>query len=66
LKSPAGSEAFNAELARMNLLSWPIIALPTMAMTIFALWRLLGGLKRATGLELEELLQAAPEKKTRA
>jgi len=66
LKSPAGSEAFNAELARMNLLSWPIIALPTMAMTMFALWRLLGGLKRATGLELEELLQAAPEKKARA
>jgi hypothetical protein len=63
LKSPAGSEAFNSELARMNLLSWPVISLPTMAMTMFALLRLLGGLKRATGLELEQLLNTAPEKK---
>ena len=63
LKSPAGTEAFNAELARMNLLSWPVISLPTMAMTMYALWRLLGGLKRITGLELEQLMHNAPEKK---
>lgn len=63
LKSPAGSEAFNSELARMNLLSWPVIALPTMAMTVYALWRLLSGLQRITGLELEQLMHAAPEKK---
>ena len=63
LKSPGGSEAFNAELARMNLLSWPVIALPTMAMTMFALWRLLGGLQKITGLALEELLNAPPDKK---
>ena len=63
LKSPGGSEAFNAELARMNLLSWPVIVLPTMAMTMFALWRLLGGLQKITGLALEELLNAPPEKK---
>jgi hypothetical protein len=63
LKSPGGSEAFNAELARMNLLSWPVITLPTMAMTMFALWRLLGGLQKITGLALEELLHAPPEKK---
>jgi hypothetical protein len=63
LKSPGGSEAFNAELARMNLLSWPVIALPTMAMTMFALWRLLGGLQKITGLALEELLNTPPEKK---
>lgn len=63
LKSPSGSEAFNAELARMNLLSWPVIVLPSMAMTMFALWRLLGGLQRVTGLALEQLLHPAPEKK---
>lgn len=63
LKSPGGSEEFNAELARMNLLSWPVITLPTMAMTMFALWRLLGGLQRITGLALEQLLHAPPEKK---
>lgn len=63
LKSPAGSEAFNGELARMNLLSWPVIVLPSTAMTMYALWRLLGGLQRVTGLELEQLLHPAPEKK---
>jgi hypothetical protein len=47
----------------MNLLSWPVITLPTMAMTMFALWRLLGGLQKITGLALEELLNAPPEKK---
>ena len=63
LKSPAGSEAFNAELARMNVLSWPVIALPSAAMSMYALWRLLGGLKRITGLELEQLMHAKPETK---
>ncbi|MBI5768656.1 MAG: MFS transporter [Verrucomicrobia bacterium] len=63
LKSPAGSEAFNAELARMNLLSWPVIALPSTAVSVYALWRLLGGLQRLTGLELEQLMHAPPEKK---
>jgi len=63
LKSPAGSEAFNAELARMNVLSWPVIALPSAAMSMYALWRLLDGLKRITGLELEQLMHAKPETK---
>jgi hypothetical protein len=63
LKSPAGSEAFNSELARMNLLSWPVIVVPSMAMSMFALWRLLGGLRRITGLELEQLMHPAPQKK---
>jgi hypothetical protein len=63
LKSPSGSEAFNSELAKMNLWSWPVIVLPSMAMTMFALWRLLGGLQRVTGLELEQLMHTAPEKK---
>lgn len=63
LQSPAGSEAFNSELARMNLLSWPVIVLPSMAMTMFALWRLLSGLQRVTGLALEQIMHSAPQKK---
>ena len=63
LNSPSGSEAFNAELAKMHLWSWPVIVLPSMAMTMFALWRLLGGLQRVTGLELEQLMHTAPAKK---
>ena len=55
LVSPAGSEAFNAELAQMNLLSWPIIALPSMAISMFALWRLIKGVSRLSGLPLEQI-----------
>jgi hypothetical protein len=54
--SPAGSEAFNEELAKMTMLSYPIIALPsTLALfaIIYFLWKTIHD---ATGLELEEIL----------
>mgnify|MGYP006973794829 CR=1 FL=1 len=59
LKSPPGTEAFNAELGRMNLLSWPVIVLPYMAITMYVLWRLLSGFTQLTGLELEEIFQGS-------
>jgi hypothetical protein len=59
LKSPPGTEAFNAELGRMNLLSWPVIVLPYMAVTMFVLWRLLNGFTQLTGLQLEEVFHGA-------
>jgi len=62
LKSPAGTPEFNAELAKMNLLSWPVIALPSTAMMMFALWRLLGGITKLTGLTLEEIFHTPPPK----
>jgi hypothetical protein len=54
--SPAGSEAFNEELGRMNLLSYPMIAIPSMIMLMaifYYLWRTINGL---TGLKLEEVM----------
>ncbi|KPK32115.1 MAG: MFS transporter [Betaproteobacteria bacterium SG8_40] len=54
--SPTGSVAFNEELGRMTLLSYPVIAIPSMIMmmTIFyLLWR---RIHRLTGLQLEEML----------
>lgn len=63
LKSAAGTAEFNAELAKMHLLSWPVIVLPSMAMTMFALWRLLSGLKELTGLTMDEIFRAPPPKK---
>jgi len=63
LKSPAATEAFNSELAKMHLWSWPVIVLPSMVMMMYALWRLLGGLQRITGLTLDEILKQPPEKK---
>jgi hypothetical protein len=60
--SPAGTEAFNAELGRLTLVSYPAIAIPSMAMMIgifYYLWRTLHGL---TGLSLEEVMAGAEGK----
>jgi hypothetical protein len=54
--SPAGSEAFNEELGRLTLMSYPMIALPSMAMTIGVLYYLAHGAKQLTGLKLSEML----------
>jgi len=54
--SPAGTEAFNEELGRLTLVSYPVIAIPSMIMMIiifYYLWRTIKGL---TGLELEDIL----------
>jgi hypothetical protein len=66
LRSPPGTEAFNGELAKMHLVSWPVIVLPSMAMMLYVLWRLLGGIRRLTGLELDDIFRAPPEKKPAA
>jgi hypothetical protein len=54
--SPAGSTAFNEELGQLTLISYPMIAIPSMLMmlTIFYfLWRTIHGL---TGLPFESVL----------
>jgi hypothetical protein len=56
--SPAGSEAFNEELGRLTLLSYPIIALPSMAMMMALMFWLAHGAKSLTGLGLSDMLQA--------
>lgn len=63
LTSPSGTPEFNAQLGKMNVLSWPVIVIPTMIITVYALWRLIGGIKKLTGLGLEEMMHAQPEKK---
>lgn len=55
LKSPAGTPEFNAQLGRMNFLSWPVIVVPTMVVTMVVFWRLMNGLTRLTGLEFDEI-----------
>jgi hypothetical protein len=54
--SPAGTEAFNAELGRMTLLSYPVIALPSMAMTLAVLYYVIHGARQLTGLSLGDML----------
>jgi hypothetical protein len=56
--SPAGSEAFNEELGRLTLLSYPIIAVPSMLMMMALLFWLARGAKSLTGLALGDMLRS--------
>jgi hypothetical protein len=56
--SPAGSEAFNQELGRLTLLSYPIIAVPSMLMMMGLMYWLARGAKNLTGLDIGDLLQS--------
>ncbi len=56
--SPAGSEAFNAELGRLTLLSYPMIALPSMLMMMAALYYLARAMRELAGLALVDALNA--------
>ena len=57
--SPAGTVAFNEELGRLTLLSYPIIALPCTAMMMGLMWWLAREAKQLTGLDIGDMLHAA-------
>ncbi len=57
--SPAGTEAFNEELGRLTLLSYPIIAIPSMLMMMGMLYWLAKHAKALTGLELGAMLHGS-------
>jgi len=59
VSSPSGTEAFNAELGRFTLVSWPAIALPTMAMSMALLWWIGRGTQQMAGLHLTDLMHGA-------
>ncbi len=56
--SPAGSAEFNEQLGQMTLLSYPMIAIPSMLMMMsifYYLWRSIHGM---TGFALEDILRS--------
>ncbi|EIJ41568.1 hypothetical protein BegalDRAFT_0656 [Beggiatoa alba B18LD] len=55
--SPAGTVAFNEELGKMMALSYPVIAIPSMVVLMFALWFLVSGIRKLTQLPWEEIFQ---------
>ncbi|MGB0419149.1 MAG: VC0807 family protein, partial [Opitutales bacterium] len=57
--SPSGSDAFNTEVSKMMAWSWPIIAVPSMLIMVLTLILLIKGIKRMTGLDLEEVLKGS-------
>ena len=63
LKSPPNTVEFRAEMGRMLALSWPVNVLPSLVVTLLTLWYLLAGIKRLTGLTLEDVFRQPPEKK---
>lgn len=56
---------FNEELGQMQIWSYPVIAVPTMAITIYAFWYLMRGLTDLTGLSLEEMFHSSVLEKKR-
>ncbi|MDO9612226.1 MAG: VC0807 family protein [Serpentinimonas sp.] len=57
--SPAGSTAFNEELGRLTLLSYPMIAIPATLMMLLVLYYIGRAIHQLTGLKLSECLQTA-------
>lgn len=55
--SESGTDAFNSELGTMNLYSYPVIVLPCMVITLFAMFYVFKKIKELTGLEIEELMR---------
>ncbi|QEP44127.1 MFS transporter [Ectothiorhodospiraceae bacterium BW-2] len=54
--SPSGSEAFNEELGRLTLLSYPMIALPSMVMMFIILWYIGRSVRQLAGLSFTQML----------
>jgi len=57
--SPAGSEAFNEELGRLTLVSYPVIALPSMVIMMGTLFWLVRSIGKLSNLKIEEILLAS-------
>lgn len=55
--SPAGTPAFNEELGRLTLLSYPMIALPSMLIMMAVLYYLTRSIRELAGLKLAEALR---------
>ncbi len=55
--SPAGSAAFNEELGRLTLMSYPMIAIPSMLMMLAVLYYLARTIRKLTGLKLTDALK---------
>lgn len=57
--SPSGSAAFNEELGRLTLISYPLIALPSMLMMVFVMYYLSRAIHELTGLKFTDLLHTS-------
>jgi hypothetical protein len=56
IQSETGTDMFTQEMGKMTFWSYIIIMVPSMAIMIFILYRLIQGIQRMTGLTMEEFL----------
>ena len=61
IQSETGTEAFTQEMGRMTFWSYIIILVPSMAIMIFILYRLIQGIQKMTGLKMEEFIGTAEQ-----
>lgn len=61
VKSESGSAAFNEELGRMTLLSYPVIAIPSMLMMLAIFWFIWRTVNKLTELSFEEIMVTPDE-----
>ena len=57
VNSPAGTETRTKEIGEMGLYSWPIIMIPMMVISGIALYKLISGITRMSGLTMEEIIK---------
>ena len=55
IQSETGTQAFTEELGKMTAWSFPVIALPCMIITVLILYKLLNGIRRLSGLPMEDI-----------
>jgi hypothetical protein len=54
--SMPGTTEFNAEMGRMTMLSFPVIAVPSMVIVVLIFWYLMSSLKKLTQLTMDEIM----------
>lgn len=57
VNSQAGTEAFNQELARLTVLSYPVIVIPSMLVLAGAMVYFINHVNKQTGLKVEEVIR---------
>ena len=55
--SETGTEAFNQELGTMTLWSYPVIVVPSMIVTLYAMYFVINRILKMTGFTLEEIMR---------
>jgi len=56
--SPAGTAKFNEQLGEMTMLSYPVIAIPSMIMLMAIMYYVVKSVMKLTGLKLEQILNS--------